>query len=86
MEKDVKLSKLSSEEKVAYLIKPILNVLQAADGQLERSDIKERIADHDDQIAEFAEDVKTSKRTWKKYRAFNFKFNFALKDLLSMNL
>lgn len=82
MEKDVKLSKLSSEEKVAYLIKPILNVLQAAGGQLERSDIKERIADHDDQIAEFAEDVKTSKRTGKKYREFNFKFNFALKDLL----
>ena len=34
-----------------YYIK-ILKVLQEAGGQLERSEIKERIADMDDQIAE----------------------------------
>lgn len=37
------LKTLSSEGKIAYLIKPILKVLQEAGGQLERSEIKERI-------------------------------------------
>lgn len=39
------LKTLPSEGKIAYLIKPILKVLQEAGGQLERSEIKERIAD-----------------------------------------
>ena len=69
------LKTLSSEGKIAYLIKPILIVLQEAGGQLERSEIKERIADMDDQIAEYAE------TTGNVYKEFNFKFNFAIKDL-----
>ena len=77
---------LSSDGKVAYLIKPILKVLQEAGGQLERSEIKERIADLDDQIAEFSEIVKKSKKTGNTYKEFNFKFNFAIKDLLFNNL
>ena len=81
-EDGVKLSKRSADGKIAYLIKPILKVLQDAGGQLERSEIKERIAGLDDQIAEFADDVKTSKKTGNSYKEFNFKFNFALKDLL----
>ena len=85
-EKNVKLSKLSADEKVAYLIKPILKVLQEAGGQLERSEIKERIADLDDQIAEYAEEVKKSKKTGNLYKEFNFKFNFAVKDLLFNDL
>lgn len=75
------IKELSSEGKIAYLIKPILKVLQEAGGQLERSEIKERIADLDDQIAEYAEMVKKSKKTGSKYKEFNFKFNFAIKDL-----
>ena len=83
MKKNVstKLSELSANEKIAYLVKPILKVLQEAGGQLERSEIKERIANLDDQIAEFAEEVKKSKKTGNIYKEFNFKFNFALKDL-----
>ena len=77
----MKLLEMSSEKKIAYLIKPILKVLQAAGGQLERSEIKERIADLDDQIAEYAELVKKSKKTGNKYKEFNFKFSFAIKDL-----
>jgi len=77
-----KLSKMSADGKIAYLINPILKVLQDAGGQLERSEIKERIADLDDQIAEYAEEVKTSQKTGETYKEFNFKFNFALKDLL----
>ena len=48
------LKTLSSEGKIVYLVKPILIVLQEAGGQLERSEIKERIADMDDQIAEYS--------------------------------
>ena len=61
------LKDLTSEGKIAYLIKPILKVLQEAGGQLDRADIKERIADLDDQIAEYAEIVKKSKQTGKTY-------------------
>lgn len=75
------IKELSSEGKIAYLIKPILKVLQEAGGQLERSEIKERIADLDDQIAEYAEMVKKSKKAGSEYKEFNFKFNFAIKDL-----
>lgn len=82
----MKLKELSSDGKVAYLIKPILKVLQESGGQLERSEIKERIADLDDQIAEFSEIVKISKKTGNTYKEFNFKFNFAIKDLFFNDL
>ena len=80
------IKQLSSDGKIAYLFKPILKVLQEAGGQLERSEIKARIADMDDQIAEFAEIEKKSKKTGNTYKEFNFKFNFAIKDLLFMGL
>lgn len=80
------LKELSSDGKVAYLIKPILKVLQEAGGQLERSEIKDRIADLDEQIAEFSELEKESKKTGNAYKEFNFKFNFAIKDLFFNNL
>ncbi len=81
-EDGVKLSKRTADGKIAYLIKPILKVLQDAGGQLERSEIKERITDLDDQIAEYAEKVTISKKKGNTYKEFNFKFNFAVKDLL----
>lgn len=77
----MELKALSSDGKIAYLIRPILKVLQEAGGQLERSEIKERIADLDDQIAEYAEIEKVSKKTGNVYKDFNFRFNFALKNL-----
>ena len=80
------IKQLSSDGKIAYLIKPILKVLQEAGGQLERSEIKARIADLDDQIAEFAEIEKKSKKTGNMYKEFNFKFNFAIKDLFFSGL
>ena len=76
------LKDLSSDGKIAYLIKPIIKVLQEAGGQLERSEIKERISELDDQIAEFSEKIKKSKKTGNTYSEFGFKFNFAIKDLM----
>ena len=37
------IKQVSSDGKIAYLIKPILKVLQEAGGQLERSEIKARM-------------------------------------------
>lgn len=75
------LMELSADGKVAYLIKPILKVLQEAGGQLERSEIKERIAELDDQIAEYSEVERKSTKTGNIYKDFDFSFNFAIKDL-----
>ena len=61
---------------IVFLRSYILRVLQEAGGQLERSEIKERISDLDDQIAEYAEIEKKSKKTGNVYKEFNFKFNF----------
>lgn len=80
------LKKCSSDGKIAYLIKPILTVLQEAGGKLDRTEIKNRISDLDEQIAEFAEAVKTSKSTGNTYKEFNFKFNFAIKNLSFLEL
>ena len=66
---------------MAYLIKPILKVLQEAGGQLERSEIKERITELDDQIAEYSEVERKSTKTGNIYKDFDFSFNFAIKDL-----
>ena len=75
------LMELSSDDKVAYLIKPILKVLQEAGGQLERSEIKGRITELDDQIAEYSEVERKSTKTGNIYKDFDFSFNFAIKDL-----
>ena len=72
---------LSHDERVNYLIKPILKVLQDAGGQLKRSEIKEKLMEEDEDIAEYASMKKKSKKTGNEYKEFDFKFNFAIKDL-----
>lgn len=72
---------LNSEEQVSYLIKPILEVLQSAGGQLERSEIRDRISELDEHIAEFEQKLYTSNKTGNQYKKFDFKFNFAIKEL-----
>ena len=79
------LKRCTSEGKIAYLIKPIFTVLQEAGGKLDRREIKNRISDLDEQIAEFAEIVKTSKSTGNTYKDFNYKFNFAIKNLFLLD-
>lgn len=72
---------MTSDEQVTYLIKPILKVLKAAGGQMERSQIRDSICELDDHIAEFAQKLTTSKYTGKQYKQFNWRFNFAVKEL-----
>lgn len=56
---------LNTEEQVSYLIKPILQVLQEAGGQLERSEIRDRISELDEHIAEFEQKLYTSNKNRK---------------------
>lgn len=58
-----------------------MTVLQDSGGKLDRTEIKNRISELDEQIAEFAEAVKTSKSIGNTYKEFNFKFNFAIKKI-----
>lgn len=72
---------LTSEEQTSYLIKPIISVLQEAGGQLERSEIRDRISELDENIAQFEQTIYTSGRTGNPYKRFDFKFNLAIKEL-----
>lgn len=72
---------LNSEQQVSYLIKPIIEVLQEAGGQLERSEIRDRISEKDEHIAEFEQKIYTAIKTGNQYKKFDFRFNFALKEL-----
>ena len=72
---------LSSDEQVSKLIIPIIRVLQEAGGQLERSEIRDRISELDERIAEFEQKLYTSSKTGNQYKKFDFKFNFAIKEL-----
>ena len=72
---------LNSEQQISYLIKPIIEVLQEAGGQLERSEIRDRISEKDEHIAEFEQKIYTAIKTGNQYKKFDFKFNFALKEL-----
>ena len=71
---------LNSEQQVSYLIKPIIEVLQEAGGQLERSEIRDRISEKDEHIAEILSRIfYTAIKTGNQYKEnFDFKVsNFA---------
>ena len=72
---------LDSEVKVSYLVRPILRVLQEADGRLESSETREGISNLDEYIAEFEQKIYNSKKIGNQYKKFDFKFNFAIKEL-----
>ena len=54
---------LASEVKVSYLVRPILRLLQEADGRLESSELREGISELDEYIAEFEQKIYNSKKT-----------------------
>ena len=77
---------LSIHDRESALMRPILQILQEAGGELTRQEIRERIIASDDQIAAFAKRRDISKRTGNSYSKFDFSFNFALKNLLLAGL
>lgn len=86
MMSEIYFDTLNTEMQVSYLIKPIIEVLQEAGGQLERSEIRDRICEKDEHIAEFEQKIYTSGRSGNKYKKFDFKFNFAIKELSFVNI
>ena len=73
--------KLKSIEREAILTKLVLKTLQEFGGQATRQDIREKILDSDEEIAEYEKITKISKRTGASWKPFNWNFNFGFKNL-----
>jgi len=71
---------------ISYPFVQMREVLQEAGGQLERSEIRDRISELDEHIAEFEQKLYTSNKTGNQYKKFDFKFNFAIKELSYVGL
>lgn len=72
---------LNNLEKDAYMAAAVLKTLQELGGHAERSEIREKILDSDDEIAEYSKVVRLSKKTHKEWKPFDFNFNYAFKAL-----
>ena len=77
---------LSDRGKGEALRTKIFTILKEYGKPMKRSEIKEVLADNDDEIAQFMEEKCKSVKTGKEYYPFLFKFNFALKDLIIAGL
>ena len=77
---------LSTEEQLSILLKPIIASLQEVGGSLTRTQLKDSICEKDDDIAVYAEIVRSSKKTGNTYKPFNFKFNFAITELILVGI
>jgi len=78
-------NELNNLDKEKYIATLVLKNLQELGGQAERSEIRERILDSDEEIAQYANEVRVSKKTNSEWRPFAYKFNFALKNLQIAN-
>ena len=76
-----KFNELNNLQREAYLVVKILKTLQELGGHAERSEIREKILDSNDEIAEYSEIVRVSKKTNIEWRPFNYNFNYAFNDL-----
>lgn len=72
---------LNNLEKEKFIAKLVFQTLQEMGGQAERSEIREHILDINEEIAQYATEVRVSKRTNSEWHPFAYKFNFALKNL-----
>lgn len=72
---------LTTEERVSYLIKPILTVLSQSSSQLTAAELRSQIIKMDPYIAEYAEAVYTSEKTGIPYKDFTKRFSLAIKEL-----
>ena len=72
---------LTTEERVSYLIKPILEVLSQSSSSLTTAELRSQIIKMDPNIAEYAEAVYTSEKTGIPYKDFTKRFSLAIKEL-----
>lgn len=72
---------LTTEERISYLIKPILEVLSQSSSSLTTAELRSQIIKMDPYIAEYAEVVYTSEKTGIPYKDFTKRFSLAIKEL-----
>lgn len=77
----VYIDNLTTEERVSYLIKPILEVLSQSSSSLTTAELRSQIIKMDPYIAEYAEAVYTSEKTGIPYKDFTKRFSLAIKEL-----
>lgn len=77
---------LNTEERVSYLIKPILKVLSQSSRSLTTAEICSQMIKLDPYIAEYAEALYTSGKTGKPYKDFTKRFSLAIKELEVLKL
>ena len=75
------IDNLTTEERVSYLIKPILDVLSQSSSSLTTAELRSQIIKMDPNIAEYAEAVYTSEKTGIPYKDFTKRFSLAIKEL-----
>ena len=75
------IDNLTTEERVSYLIKPILEVLSQSSSSLTTAELRSQIIKMDPNIAEYAEAVYTSEKTGIPYMDFTKRFSLAIKEL-----
>jgi putative restriction enzyme len=75
------IDNLTTEERVSYLIKPILDVLSQSSSSLTTAELRSQIIKMDPYIAEYAEAVYTSEKTGIPYKDFTKRFSLAIKEL-----
>ena len=77
---------LTTEERVSYLIKPILTVLSQSSSPLTVAELQSQMIKIDPYIAEYAEAIYTSEKTGKPYKDFTKRFSLAIKELEFLEL
>ena len=77
---------LKTEERVSYLIKPILTVLSQSSSPLTTAEICSQMIKIDPYIAEYAEAIYASGKTGTPYKDFSKRFSFAIKELEFLEL
>jgi len=75
------IDNLTTEERVSYLIKPILEVLSQSSSSLTTAELRSQIIKMNPYIAEYAEAVYTSEKTGIPYKDFTKRFSLAIKEL-----
>lgn len=75
------IDNLTTEERVSYIIKPILTILSQSSSPLTAAELRSQIIKMDPYIAEYAEAVYTSEKTGIPYKDFTKRFSLAIKEL-----
>ena len=78
------MARNKNETLESLIMKEALKAMRTLGGRVTRKEIKREIRDHSEEIAEERVDAtKRSKKTGAEYHPFDFRFNFAIKHLIT---